>query len=392
MENVQVRCSDAGCGLFAAKRFKKGSVMLTVPEDLTLASPVHAEERLDANGMVQLTLLDERAKGSTSKWGPYISMLPSEVAPVFSMTEEDMQVLNGTQTWTTFQKFAGAMHGQTRDLCAYGRTRQAAAHQMPPSAFQLRACQWAVSMMKSRAFSVRSSSMQDAARPAFIPVIDMMNHAHDGYSIEPCQGVCTYKAHKDLEVGDELIINYGKFLSGPGAVQYGFVMQPAAVLPVWPDERFIVNNNDELAQFKGQLAADQGCYSSGAGMIELAEAAASPEGFDPFYQKLLSCERIWAMDARLIERFNLNEQLDFSAPVDAENEVTALLFMKYWLKHWPSKHATATTIEEDAALVSSLPYGNQRLMVELRLAEKRFFLRMTAKANTCLADLGMADL
>jgi len=219
MENLKITCHEnKDCTVHSMASFKKGEIVFSVPRNLTLEAPDGPEGDLDLNGQVQLKLLTEQVYGDKSPWEPYIRMLPNETSLTLSMSREDLGYLNGTQSQTDFELHRDVQEQQAKDLCVWARQHDAA---LPPGTeyhhFHLDACLWAVSMMKSRAFQVQSPKVDTLLKPTFIPIMDMMNHRSWAYEggqdcTQTVNGVlhCAYKVPKDVAVGDELVITYGK--------------------------------------------------------------------------------------------------------------------------------------------------------------------------------------
>jgi hypothetical protein len=173
LDDVEVRCSEGNCGLFARRDFTAKEEVLRIPQNLTLVPEDGPEDELDGKGLVQLALLQQRALAEKSLWAPYVATLPTEVGPAFTLTPDDLQLLNGTQSWGPFEDSMQGQLEQARVLCLYGREHDAS---LPTplvfSDFHVDACQWAVTMMKSRAFAVKHPKT-GVPRPALVPVLDM---------------------------------------------------------------------------------------------------------------------------------------------------------------------------------------------------------------------------
>ena len=266
LDNVRIKCGDGGdCTVHAARVLSKGEFVMAVPRNLTMTPPDTPIDELDANGMLQLRLIEEQAAGERSLWSGYIRMLPQGVTPIFTVTADDTSLINATQSYGWWTMYHSVLEQQARTLCHYGRDNEAP-HSRGTSThhFSLDACQWAVSSMRSRAFAIPHTMSQEPT-PTLIPVIDMLNHRHWGNSPD-CSGehdgvpACVYRAPRDTEEGEELVLSYGALLTSSSAALYGFVADPPSAQVEWPKSRFLVEGNiskKEVAveQQKGNLAA-----------------------------------------------------------------------------------------------------------------------------------------
>lgn len=201
------------------------------------------------------------------------------------------------------------------------------------------------------------------------------------------------------------MLSYGAFLSSSAVAQYGFLMDPPAVLAVWPQSRFLPDDTEEMTspdlevaqrakkkldfeQMKGSLAAEQNCYNKAPAFVEIAAAAAVPGGDKVHFEKMLECERIWALSLEFVTENDLTK-LDFREAFDMENELSALGSMKGYLLQWITQHGSS--VEEDEALLQdpSLVYKHI-LLVKLRLAEKKYFRNMIEEIQMREDSIGQA--
>jgi len=134
-----------------------------------------------------------------------------------------------------FLESVEVMAESAKQLCLYGTAHQASLpHGAQRDHFHLDACQWAVSMVASRAWTLPHPKDASVRRSVLIPVLDMANHRQWGGSVYCKQDFCNYTANQDIEPGDELFVNYE--LNSDTAVQrYGFVVPPSQHLhqPTW---------------------------------------------------------------------------------------------------------------------------------------------------------------
>jgi hypothetical protein len=97
---------SCGRGLLARESISEGELLMTIPFDICLTRTVSQEtfgkaiipDYMDEYIAIALLLMYEKIKGPTSKWKPYIDILPSvsEVYPSFVWTEEELNMLKGS--------------------------------------------------------------------------------------------------------------------------------------------------------------------------------------------------------------------------------------------------------------------------------------------------------
>ena len=140
----------------------------------------------------------------------------------------------------------------------------------------------------------------------------------------------------------------------------------------------------------GKLAEAKMCYPLRTEFRDIAAAAAVPGGEVAHFEKMMECERIWALTPGILSRLGLvrvdsshvknnlgfvASWIPFNGLFDEENELTALGSMRAYLLRWTEQHGS--TIEEDEELLKSpsLLYKHA-LLIRLRLLEKFYFQKM----------------
>ena len=191
---------------------------------------------------------------------------------------------------------------------------------------------WAVAMCSSRPFSIPLTvSGAGVGLAAFVPFVDMANHADDpncdvqgvgdgdGSDLASTFSVVGLVANRDLEVGDEIFISY--FDAAPNShifSRFGFVLPSS-------------NRHDRLG-LTGHLAP-----LSGAAFRETTRAAAGK----------------WDDDRPLLEAALLSLPLTREASLGGQAEVAAAAGVEAWLREVADREF-ATSLEEDEAAMAEL--------------------------------------
>lgn len=258
VDSVRIAGGPGGVGVFCARDVPRGVPFFQCPVRCVMrASDVKGARRGDADDdafvaaldalvvdddpiddrvRLQLHLLNERARGSRSKWAPYVRSLPGRELvgnlPVSWACEEDPDELlcglfdthmfrkaHEDKSW--LNKLSGALLEDPRNF--------------PADAFGPDLLLWAHAMYWSRAIRLKlpgggfSSASNDGKTDCLVPLLDSCNHAwrsrHDtgrgaiGYSLV---------AGAALTAGDEICINYGMKDNGELLSSHGFVCREHA--------------------------------------------------------------------------------------------------------------------------------------------------------------------
>ena len=258
VDSVRIAGGPGGVGVFCARDVPRGVPFFQCPvRCLMRASDVKGARRGDADDdafvaaldalvvddepiddrvRLQLHLLNERARGSSSRWAPYIRSLPGRELvgnlPVSWACEEDPDELlcglfdthmfrkaHEDKSW--LNKLSGALLEDPRNF--------------PADAFGPDLLLWAHAMYWSRAIRLKlpgggfSSASNDGKTDCLVPLLDSCNHAwrsrHDtgrgaiGYSLV---------AGAASTAGDEICINYGMKDNGELLSSHGFVCREHA--------------------------------------------------------------------------------------------------------------------------------------------------------------------
>ena len=258
VDSVRIAGGPGGVGVFCARDVPRGVPFFQCPvrcvmrasdvkgarrgdaDDAAFVAALDAlvvdDEPIDDRVRLQLHLLNERARGSRSRWAPYIRSLPGRELvgnlPVSWACEEDPDELlcglfdthmfrkaHEDKSW--LNKLSGALLEDPRNF--------------PADAFGPDLLLWAHAMYWSRAIRLKlpgggfSSASNDGKTDCLVPLLDSCNHAwrsrHDtgrgaiGYSLV---------AGAASKEGDEVCINYGMKDNGELLSSHGFVCREHA--------------------------------------------------------------------------------------------------------------------------------------------------------------------
>lgn len=213
---------DAGLGLMATRYIGRGELVMRVPHSLLVTG---SNAQLGGTNALAMRLLEERAKGATSHWRPYVNLLPKGDfgTPLF-FNDSEKKELHGTDVlrWSLARESNVARtHRFLRDEGMF-------------SSFELGDLAWALSIAWSRGFAVNMRSVRavegTARRPGLVPFGDFYNHAPESYAnirstSDPGREVFEYYASRPLNPGDEALISYslhGEPSNSKLLLDYGF--------------------------------------------------------------------------------------------------------------------------------------------------------------------------
>ena len=258
VDSVRIARGPGGVGVFCARDVPRGVPFFQCPvrcvmrasdvkgarrgdaDDAAFVAALDAlvvdDEPIDDRVRLQLHLLNERARGSRSRYAPYIRSLPGRELvgnlPVSWACEEDPDELlcglfdthmfrkaHEDKSW--LNKLSGALLEDPRNF--------------PADAFGPDLLLWAHAVYWSRAIRLKlpgggfSSASNDGKTDCLVPLLDSCNHAwrsrHDtgrgaiGYSLV---------AGAASKEGDEVCINYGMKDNGELLSSHGFVCREHA--------------------------------------------------------------------------------------------------------------------------------------------------------------------
>lgn len=107
--NTEDNGESCGRGMLAKESIGEGELLLTVPLDLCLTRAVAQQllgkniipDYMDEYISIAVLLMTERVKGSSSRWKPYLDVLPSieDVNPAYVWPEQELEMLIGSPTY-----------------------------------------------------------------------------------------------------------------------------------------------------------------------------------------------------------------------------------------------------------------------------------------------------
>ena len=153
-----------------------------------------------------LVLLEERAKGSASRFAPFVDLLPAAFRGVPSFFAADAVAA------LQYPPVTEEVKRRSRWMLRFAAGPLAAASAAQPAPFagatvDANALGWALSAVSSRAFRVRGPD----APASMLPIIDIANHSFEpNVEVRPgTQGAVWLKALAPLAPGTPLLISYG---------------------------------------------------------------------------------------------------------------------------------------------------------------------------------------
>ena len=370
-------------GAVAAHKLEKGTPFLQIPSDLLLsdnivdnefAESTMANEALQVWERLGYNLISERARGETSKWSMYIQTLPKEAVSTLSIKAEQIaQELHGTQVRDLFSASWEQYRNFSDTLCSFAHKHIALLpSHLNKADFNREACDWGVSMSRSRAFYIAELGTTN-----LVPFADMCNHRQGAMQLyyNSTSETAGFTTEQRFDEGQEVVIAYGDAeVAEASASQYGFVQPEGGVALSYTDEELFGDPDaapldpNSIEAFRNELAGQSGCMS----LWEAAgESTLGPTRFR-LLDAIIACERMFnAPDEDEALQFIMDTQ--GTSMVSPSLEATALRRVHRFLTRRLESHPT--TIEDDEALLAGSSVApSRRLLVELRLHEKRFIM------------------
>lgn len=299
----------------------------------------------------------------SSKWQPYLNILPEKFRTVLFFTPSDMKELKGTVALSSALKQVKFIATQYAFLYKY---LMLAIDNHPviedlKNTFSYEFYCWAVSSVMTRQNLVREG-LTGNLESALIPLWDMANHSNGiintVYNDETRQieSFCL----KDFEAGEHVTMAYGNRSNEDFLIHNGFVF------PENENKNFNIklslSKADELLEDRIKLLEKLGVKSSGNFQIA-----------PMFSSELLAFVRTFNMSkeelATWLQADNTKELLnpDFKLNQAIEKKILMFLLMrvKILLKAFPS------TLEEDLLLLEAQSQKTKTMLVQYRVLEKK---------------------
>lgn len=230
---------DQEYALFTQVPLKKGETIFsisrkvvlsteTVINDIDLFDFIKKDSIASAmqNVILVLHLLNEYSKEDRSFWWPYLSILPKKILPILKLDKNRLTALLASSHIFEAMKMIRAIARQYSYF--YGKLQ---ATNLPISrSLTYEFYCWGVSMVCSRQNEIPSSDRKSSASPivrALIPILDLCNHNLTSNQAIYEDDQTKLFASAELDIDDEISINYGCRSSGDFFIHNGFV--PAKV-------------------------------------------------------------------------------------------------------------------------------------------------------------------
>ena len=173
---------SCGRGLLARESTTEGELLMTIPFDLCLTRTASQQsfgkaiipDYMDEYIAIALLLMNEKLKGSTSRWKPYIDVLPSitDVYPSFVWQDDELDMLKGSPCYSASLSLRKKVEREYEEVKSFTFSRNPNIFPLDKYTFDL--FQWAFVMLFSRA--ARLASKQTGEELALVPYADLMNH------------------------------------------------------------------------------------------------------------------------------------------------------------------------------------------------------------------------
>ncbi len=284
-----------GSGVVCSQHIKESRVAFRVPlraminpSTLRIARD---DDPLLNNDMLSivLALLQERAKGASSEFGPYIATLPRAhpSLPIF-WSPSDLARVSPSQNYADFCRkyfqtaalYAALHSGSGRKVLPFA-VDSAPSDTCP---FTLQNFKWALAMAMSRQNNVPDARGADTL--AFVPLFDLCNHEVGAQATHYDKGaqqlVCA--AMRDYNEGEEFTMHYGPRPSFELVLYSGFALPEGANVNDSYALMLTLNPADPLIRIKKLIVRKRLCNK--------AECTVAGEGAGIFTKLIHSCSSL----------------------------------------------------------------------------------------------------
>lgn len=202
------------------------------------------------NVVLVLHLLNEYSKGETSYWSSYLNIMPNKILPVLTLTKEKLKLLEASAHIFEILKMIRAIARQY----SYFFKRLQSTNLPLSNDFTFEYYCWGVSIVCSRQNEIPPLDRGTCQMPvihALIPILDMCNHNHTSRQATFENNQSRLLATRDLNVDEEIAINYGCRSSGEFYIHNGFVPEqvPFDVVPL----TIVLNEQNPSFEAKAKL-------------------------------------------------------------------------------------------------------------------------------------------
>lgn len=185
------------------------------------------------NVVLVLHLLNEYSKGQNSFWAPYLAILPKKILPVLTFDKANLNSLLASSHVFEALKIIRAIARQY----SYFFKRLQKTNLPLIKDFTYKYYCWGVSIVCSRQNEIPSFDRKVCPSPvihALIPILDMCNHNRTSNQAIFENNLSLLYGSRELNVYEEITINYGCRSSGEFYIHNGFVPEevPFDVVPI----------------------------------------------------------------------------------------------------------------------------------------------------------------
>jgi histone-lysine N-methyltransferase SETD3 len=363
-------------GLHAIENISKGEVIISLPNDMILTPELALTSSIvrDAQASLgnysgyeytylALFLCDQRRRGPTASFSPYIDALPIDLSnmPVF-FSHEEISYLSGTDLGKSILTDIENINMEYYRICSIkGLCGDIKSGKTSFSGITLDDFHWAYQLASSRVFSI---DIAGRSLLAMMPYSDLLNHDADAdahWQYNETTQTANIITKKIIPKGKAVTVTYGNKDNARLLRHYGFT---------------VPGNNQTNFMFPLSLPENQNrVVSTGKTIRFRLDSQSESYDFFPFMYI-----------ARIIVDTEVqgSRSVNWNATVSMKNEESALTYalniVDAQLKKYP------TTVEEDVRLLSSDKLSrNIRNIIEARRSEKESFLRFQITLNMLLA-------
>ncbi|CAG5097875.1 Similar to Setd3: Actin-histidine N-methyltransferase (Mus musculus) [Cotesia congregata] len=344
-------------GLKAGKNFSVNDLLLQIPGKIIFSCETAAPElaALQNDPLIQhmpqvalaIALLIERHKDN-SKWKPYLNILPSNYCTVLYMTTNDMIELKGSPTLEAALKHCRNIARQYSYFNQLFNNNSNPVSELLREIFTYEEYCWAVSTVMTRQNIIPSKNGTQMIH-ALIPMWDMCNHEEGPITTDfnVNSDTCDCYAKRDFKTGDQIFINYGSRTNSDFFVHSGFVTENNK------DDGFKlrlgISKSDPLCREKTLLLEKLG-FSSTTMTFLLQDSS------EPISEQMRAFLRIFSM-----RKSDLDHWIESDKILD--------------LKHRDCSLDTVVEDNEDLNLLSTTMSPTKKMILQLRISEKKILKR-----------------
>ncbi|XP_034938623.1 actin-histidine N-methyltransferase [Chelonus insularis] len=378
VENASIaEFSGYELGLKAEKDFDANELILEIPGKLIFSTETAAPEliALQNDPLIQhmpqvalaIALLIERHKDN-SIWKPYLNILPTNYCTVLHMSTNDMIELKGSPTLETALKHCRNIARQYSYFHQLFHSNNNPVSELLRDVFTYEEYCWAVSTIMTRQNIIPSRNGTQMIH-ALIPMWDMCNHEEGmittDYNIN--SDTCECYAKRAFKTGEQIFISYGARTNSDFFVHSGFVCTDNKNDGF--KLRLGISKSDPLYHDRISLLEKLGFTSTNMSFLLRA-------GSEPVSDQMLAFLRVFNMRKVELDHWLESDKVldlmhrDCALDTIVEENVRKFLQMrlKLLIANYP------TTLEEDLVLLKTTMTPSRRMILELRISEKKILL------------------